>query len=65
MKKIFSLIVALLFILLFSVTAAADTNLSEMSYDDLLTLQKELVNEIMSRPEWKEVEVPAGQYNRC
>lgn len=33
-----------------------------MSYNDLITLQKNLVKEIMSRPEWKEVKVPAGTW---
>lgn len=59
MKKVCSLLLSIF--LLFSF-AVAETNLSEMSYDDLIALQKELVIEIMSRPEWKEVEVPAGQY---
>ena len=59
MKKLFSI---LLVLCLFTSLALAETNLSQMSYDDLLTLQKDLVKEIMSRSEWKEVEVPAGQY---
>ena len=59
MKKLFSI---LLVLCLFTSLALAETNLSQMSYDDLLTLQETLVKEIMSRPEWKEVEVPAGQY---
>ena len=59
-KRIIFIIVFLL-LLSFSL-AVAETDLSNMSYDELIELQKDLVNEIMSRPEWKEVEVPAGQY---
>ncbi len=59
MKKLFSALLALCILFSFAV---AETDLSQMQYDDLLALQKELVKEIMSRPEWKEVEVPAGQY---
>ncbi len=59
MKKLLSI---LLFLCLFTSFSFAETDLSQLSYDNLLTLQKELVKEIMSRPEWKEVEVPAGQY---
>lgn len=42
--------------------AAAETDLSSMSYDDLVQLQKKVVFEIMSRPEWKQVTVPAGTW---
>ena len=42
--------------------AAAETDLSSMSYDDLVQLQKKVVFEIMSRPEWKQVTVPAGSW---
>lgn len=61
MKKIISIIVLVVMLLSFSL-AVAETNLSELSYDELIALQKDITNEIMSRPEWKEVEVPAGQY---
>lgn len=37
-------------------------NYSSMSFDELLLLQKQLTSEIMSRPEWKEVKVPAGSW---
>lgn len=59
MKKLFSV---LLVLSLLSSFAFAETDLTQMSYDDLISLQRQLVKEIMSRPEWKEVEVPAGQY---
>ena len=61
MKRVVSVLLVLF--LLFSCSVGlAEINLSEMSYDELIALQKELVLEVMSRPEWKEVEVPAGQY---
>ena len=60
-KKIISVVILVALLFSFSL-AVAETNLSEMSYDELIALQKDITNEIMSRPEWKEVEVPAGQY---
>lgn len=61
MKRIFFIV--LFFSLVFSLSfSCAEISLSDISYDDLLDLQKDLVKEIMSRPEWKEVQVPAGQW---
>ena len=57
MKKLICLIAAIS--LLFSI-AIAETDFSSMSYDELISNYHELVAEIMSRPEWKEVPVPAG-----
>jgi len=34
--------------------------MSALSYDELLSVQRSATKEIMTRPEWKEVEVPAG-----
>lgn len=59
MKRFLSLLV--LFVLL-SVSAVAETDLSALSFDDLVSLQRKLSLEIMSRPEWKETTVPAGEY---
>ena len=59
MKRILPFILAI--IMVFSV-ALAESNLSDMSYSELIALQKEVVKEIMSRPEWKEVVVPAGTW---
>lgn len=61
MKKIISFALVLIMILSVSVSFA-EVNLSELSYDELLTLQKELTKEIISRPEWKEVNVPVGNW---
>lgn len=59
MKKTLCIILVIVSIVSF---ALAETNLSEMSYDDLNALYHNLVKEIMSRPEWKEVSVPAGNW---
>ena len=61
MRKLVSVLLSIVMIFSFSF-AFADTNLSDMSYDDLIALQRAVVKEIMSRPEWKEVVVPAGNW---
>lgn len=60
MKRIVCLLLAFVFLNSFAI--ADNVDLSGMSYNDLITLQKNLVKEIMSRPEWKEVKVPAGTW---
>lgn len=45
------------------VIAIADVDLSSMTYDELLALRDQLNIEIFSRPEWKEVTVPGGQWS--
>ena len=55
MKKL----ICIVLILMLPVIALAD-DLSSMSYEELLTLRQQITAEIMSRPEWKEVEVPSG-----
>ena len=59
MKK---LIIAVLIAVLIPVIALADVDLGSMKFDDLIALQKKIVAEIMSRPEWKEVTVPGGRW---
>ena len=55
--------IALLLILVcISGIAAADTDLSSMTFDELVALNKAVVMEIMTRPEWKEVTVPGGTW---
>lgn len=55
--------IALLLILVcVAATAAADTDLSSMTFDELVALNKAVVMEIMTRPEWKEVTVPGGTW---
>lgn len=58
MKKLFS--VFLIAILLIPCASADD--LSGLSFDDLLKLRQEITSEIISRPEWREVTVPEGEY---
>lgn len=61
MRRLLSFLMAV--IIVFAASAAlADVDLAGMSYDELVELQRAAAKEIMSRPEWKEVEVPAGQY---
>ena len=58
MKKLIILIVLCLLVS----SASAELDLSGYSYDHLLDLQKSITAEIISRPEWKEVTVPAGKW---
>lgn len=60
MKKL--IIFALVIASLIPVVAFADVDLGSMSYDELITLNGQLFKEIMSRPEFKEVNVPTGSY---
>lgn len=59
MKK---LVCALLIALFVTVAAYAETGLEEYSFDELMQIRNMLNAEIMSRPEWKEVTVPAGTW---
>lgn len=61
MRKVLSIIVLIAIVLTVSVSIA-DVDISGLSYEELVALQKNITKEIMSRPEWKEVEVPSGQY---
>ena len=57
MKKL----ICVILILMLPVVVLAE-DLASMSYDDLIKLHQNIVAEIMSRPEWKEVTVPAGNW---
>lgn len=59
MKKLLAIILALVCI---TAAAAAETDLSGLSFDELMKLRAEIQAEIMSRPEWKEVTVPSGTW---
>jgi hypothetical protein len=59
MKKIFAIIFVIVAI---ATVAYAATDLSSMSFDELMNLRNDLNAEIMSRPEWKEVTVPPGTW---
>lgn len=58
MKK---LLITLLLVCMIIPMAAAD-DLSSLTYDQLIALRDQINAEIVSRPEWKEVEVPLGQW---
>lgn len=60
MKKL--LILALVLFLVPAAVHAELTDLSAMSFDDLITLRDAVNAEIKSRPEWKQVVVPVGEW---
>lgn len=60
MKKLTTLILALALIL--APAALAEIDLSGMSFDELVDLQRQITAAIMQTDEWQEVEVPAGTY---
>ena len=55
-------LIAVLLISCMMFSAAAADGLSGLTFEQLLVLRQEITAEIMSRPEWKEVEVPAGTW---
>ena len=59
MKK---LICVLLLVCMTTFAAAESMDLSGLSFDDLVKLRDQVNAEIISRPEWKEVNVPAGTW---
>ena len=59
MKKMISLV--LVFCLL-PVIALSEVDVSSLSYNQLFQLRKEIEKEIMSRPEFKSVKVPTGEW---
>lgn len=61
MKKILALVV-LLAILATTAASAAEIDLAGMTFDELRELQQKVSAEIIKRPEWKEVVVPAGEW---
>ena len=64
MKKLISVLAVLtvLTCLIITPALAQSKSLKEMSFDELILLQKQINKEIMSRPEWKEVTVPVGTW---
>lgn len=60
MKKLLSVI--LIAALILPAIALADIDLSGMSYADLLALRSQVDRELVTRKEWKEVTVPAGEW---
>lgn len=62
MKRLILFATCLILCIVSSAAFAQDVDLSSMSYEDLIALQTQVVKEITSRAEWKEVTVPAGVY---
>jgi len=60
MKKL--LAVALILCLLIPCAIAESVDLSDLSFDELRDLQYRVASEIMSRPEWESVVIPAGSW---
>ena len=57
------LVVSMLTILFaFSVVHAEGIDLSNYTFDELVALEKQIIKEMVSRPEYKEVTVPLGVY---
>ncbi len=59
MKKFICLLLVLCVV---PIVALSDVDLSSMSYEELVELNKNVIAEILSRPEWKEIVVPSGQW---
>lgn len=64
MKRIFSLSLAvvMLICLAFITSYAEGIDLSALSFDELKALEQQIIKEMISRPEYKEVTVPLGTY---
>ena len=60
MKKLFALTLALC--LFAAVPALADPDLSALSFEELRSLYRQTMREMVTRPEWKEAQVPPGVY---
>lgn len=60
MKKLLALL--LIAALLAPCVLAEEIDLSGLSFDELQALQTRIAKEIVSRPEWKKVQVPIGCY---
>lgn len=54
--------ITLLLLTLLSVSSAEDIDLTSFSWDELIALSTKINTELISRPEFKQVKVPAGTY---
>ena len=59
MKKIICFI---LFLCIIPACVFAEYDLSSLSFDELKELHIQILNEYVSRPEWKETTIPSGQW---
>lgn len=62
MKRLFAVCMILVLICAAISASAGTLDLSSMTYQDLVQLQRKVVFEIMGRPEWRQVTVPAGTW---
>lgn len=60
MKKL--LAITMILVCMATLATADSIDLSGMSFDELISLRNQLNEEIIGRPEWKEVTVPAGDW---
>lgn len=60
MKRILIVVIAVCMAL--QCACAEGIDLTNLSFSELIELQQKLTAEIISRPEWKEVTVPAGTW---
>ena len=60
MKRILCFVIVLCLLPVLSVSESID--LSALSFEELRTLQTRISQELVTRPEWKEVPVPEGFY---
>lgn len=60
MKKLVAMI--LLIVCMAGVATAETIDLSSLSFEDLMALRNQLNEEIISRPEWRSVNVPEGTW---
>ena len=58
MKKILAVILVLCSLL----SCACASELDSLSFEELIAFQQYITQEIMKRPEWKEVRVPSGDW---
>lgn len=62
MKRALCILIVLLIALPLPCLASENIDISSMTFDELISLRDKITKEITSRPEWKDVTVPAGVY---
>ena len=62
MRRIMCVALSLVILLCCSAVCAEGIDLSNLSYEELAALEQQIIAEMISRPEYKEVTVPLGVY---
>lgn len=62
MRRIMCVALSLVVLLCCSAVCAEGIDLSNLSYEELAALEQQIIAEMISRPEYKEVTVPLGVY---